>query len=86
MKVQQIVTVDVYDADAYVGRTSGSNKFHRDASNPASISSSFSLARVSFVLSYCLDWNLLLETFFMCLKIVLSFGTGALGNFRLNIP
>jgi hypothetical protein len=86
MHVQQIVAVDAYDADASVDRTSRSNKFRADASNPAPVSSSFSSARVSFVLSYCLEWNLLLETFFMYLKIVLAFGIVALGNFRLNLP
>ena len=80
------VTVDAHDADALIDRTRGSNDFHRDVSNAAQISSSISSARVSCVLSYCLQLNLLLLTFITYLKIVLAFGTGALGNFRLNLP
>jgi hypothetical protein len=80
------VAVDAHDTDALIDRTSGSNSFRGDASNPAPISSSISSARVSCVFSYCLEWNLLLETLIMYLKIVLAFGTGALGNFRLNLP
>lgn len=80
------VAVDAHDADALTDRTSGSNNLRRDVSNPAPISSSISSARVSCVLSYCLEWNLLLETFIRDVKIVLTFGTGTLGNFRLNLP
>jgi len=79
------VSVDAHDADALIHRTSGSNNFRRDASNPAPISFSISSARVSCVLSYCLQWKLLLLTFITYLKIVLAFGTGALVNFRLNL-
>jgi hypothetical protein len=38
------------------------------------------------MLSYCLEWNMLLETFITYLNIVLAFGTGTLGDFRLNLP
>ena len=72
MRMRKFYSISCDDANKPICCVSRTKEFLRDVSNLAPIYSTFSLARALHAISYCLEWQQVLETFLRTCKMFFS--------------